>query len=207
MKTKLTALAFFLSTAVTQALQSYEPVIGDILFQSLEENEVITMIEGATGSPFSHCGIVVRSGERWLVLEAIGPVRETPLRSWISQGRGDEFAAYRLKPEHRKHIEGMIAAARGMIGRPYDIQYDFDDTRIYCSELIFKAYRQTSSESLGLTCRLADLNWRPYARTIRAITGGTIPIAREMITPRDLARARQLELIRPIQNTRAKKRR
>lgn len=31
----------------------YEPAHGDILFQSLHENEVITMIEGATGSPFS----------------------------------------------------------------------------------------------------------------------------------------------------------
>lgn len=78
--------------------------------------------------------------------------------------------------------------------------------RIYCSELIFKAYRQTSGESLGLTCRLADLNWRPYARTIMAITGGKIPIAREMITPRDMAHARQLELIRPMEPARAKKR-
>ena len=38
-----------------------------------------------------------------------------------------------------------------------------------------------------------------------AITGGRIPIAREMITPRDMARARQLEVVRPMASVRVKK--
>ena len=52
---------------------------GDILFQSLPKNPVVVAIEGVTESDFSHCGIVVKREDDWHVLEAIGPVKETPL--------------------------------------------------------------------------------------------------------------------------------
>jgi len=37
------------------------------------------------------------------------------------------------------------------------------------------------------------MNWGPYEVLIRQIEGGPVPVDREMITPRDLARARQLQ--------------
>jgi hypothetical protein len=177
---------------------SYQAREGDILFQSLFFNDVVHMIEHSTGSPYSHCGIVVLKEGKWMVLQAIGPVKETSLQSWTEQGRGGNYAVYRLKPEFQRHIPGMIAAARRMMGRPYDIQYEMDDEKIYCSELIYKAYQATSGDRLGLTCTLADLDWKPHVATIKAITGGRIPLEREMITPRALSAARQLELVLPM---------
>src|SRR5262245_61462109 len=86
-----------LAASTPEIPAEYSPQEGDIIFQSLSGSELTDMIEGATGSRFSHCGIVVRRGDKWMVLEAIGPVKETVLSNWIQRGSGAEFAAYRLE--------------------------------------------------------------------------------------------------------------
>lgn len=130
MKRLLVSLAFvFGSCQSAVPTDSYAPQHGDLVFQSLPCNPVIDAIEGCTGSPYSHCGIVISKADGWHVLEATGPVKETPLKQWIAQssiakGRREHFAVCRLKPEFQKHIAGMITAARKFTGRPYDIQYE-----------------------------------------------------------------------------------
>src|ERR1043166_3595434 len=79
----------------------YEPRAGDFVFQSLPHNAIIDAIEGSSGSPFSHCGIlkkrdvVKRHDSAWVVIEAIGPVKETRLPFWIAQGRDSAYVVYR----------------------------------------------------------------------------------------------------------------
>ena len=178
---------------------AYVPRHGDIVFQSLPHNPIIDAIEGCTASPYSHCGIVIKRSGEWLVLEAIGPVQETPLRRWVLQGRNWEFAVYRLKPDYQPKINSMIDAAREFKGRPYDIQYEFDDAKIYCSELIFKGFKKATGESLGITQKLGELNWRPFEPVIRQISGG-VPLERQMITPQSMSLARQLDRVLPFGN-------
>jgi hypothetical protein len=173
----------------------YEPQEGDIAFQSLPHNPLIDAIEGASGSPFSHCGILHRAGTDWVVIEAIGPVRESPLREWIAQGREKSYAVYRLKEKYRGKIPDFIEAAQGYKGRPYDIHYDMDDVAIYCSELIYKAFRKATGEELGKLQTLGELKWQPHAAVIRQIEGGTVPLERKMITPRSMSEAAQLERV------------
>jgi hypothetical protein len=173
---------------------SYLPQTGDLVFQSLPHNEVIDAIEGASGSPFSHCGIVVDVDGDWKVLEAVGRVKETPLAEWIAQGRERKLAVHRLKPKFRRHIPKMIEGARRFLGNPYDIQYELDDAKIYCSELIYKGWLYATNEPLGKLVKLRDLRWQPHESIIRRIAGG-LPLDRPMITPRDLAAAPELDPI------------
>lgn len=167
---------------------------GDILFQPLPHGGLVDAIEGVSLSIYSHCGIVVRDGGEWYVLEAIGPVRTTPLGDWIRRGRGGYFDAYRLDSALQPKIPAILASARTYLGRPYDKHYDFDDQRIYCSELVFKAVRTATGVSLGKVERLGDLNWEPHAAFIRSIEG-YVPKNREMITPRSLSAAKELTLV------------
>jgi hypothetical protein len=193
----LQAVAFWTLLSHPLTAEEYSPQEGDILFQSLPHNPVIDAIEGCTGSPFSHCGIVVKNKRGWWVLEAIGPVQEGPLSRWVAQGRDLQFAVYRLKPGHQPKIPAMIAEARKFLGRPYDIQYELDDAKIYCSELIYKGWLAATNEKMGTLVKLGDLNWKPHEPVIRTITNG-LPLERVMITPRDLAAAKQLEPILPL---------
>ncbi|MFN0080433.1 MAG: YiiX/YebB-like N1pC/P60 family cysteine hydrolase [Prosthecobacter sp.] len=180
-------------------ITSYMPRQGDIVFQSLPHIPVIDAIEGCTHSPYSHCGIVVKQDDVWYVLEAIGPVRITRLDRWIDQGREDAFAVCRLKPDFQPKVGAMITAAEKFIGLPYDIQYELDDEKIYCSELIYKGFKAATGQALGKIVKLGDLDWKPHAQVIRAIAGDPVPLEREIITPRDLAKAEQLEEVLPLE--------
>ena len=176
------------------AFGAYEPKEGDLYFQSLPRNAVVNAIEGASESPYSHCGILVRMDDAWFVLEAIGPVRETPLAKWIKQARDKHYDVFRLEREHTGNIPAFIKAARKYMGRPYDIRYRMDDEKIYCSELIFKGYRDATGESLGKLVKFGDLKWVRHTPVILAIEG-SIPLNRTMITPRHLSEAKQLEKV------------
>jgi hypothetical protein len=171
----------------------YQPQEGDIVFQSLPPSRLSVAIEGATHSPLSHCGIVARRNGHWVVIEAYREVEETPLAGWLRRGDGGGFIVYRLREPNDRHVSAMINAARNLTGRAYDVRYRWDDERIYCSELIAKAYEQASGSTIGKTVRLEELDWQPYRETIEHFEQGPVPLKREILTPRDLARAEQLQ--------------
>lgn len=177
------------------AYWNYAPQEGDILFQSLPHSRLVNAIEGISQSPYSHCGLVSMQNGRWVVFEAFRNVEETPLKDFIFRGRQQGFAAYRLKDEYRHFIPAIVENSKQFLGRPYDVRYRMDDERIYCTELIYKAYRGAARQPLGRLSRLGDLNWRPYEATIEHFEGGPAPLDREMITPREMAKAPQLSLV------------
>lgn len=174
---------------------AYEPQEGDIFFQSFPHSGLTDTIEGVTKSPRSHCGILRKHEEGWVIMEAIQPVRETPLADWVRRGREGKFEVFRLKEPYREKIPSMIAAAKTYLGRPYDIHFRFDNERIYCSELVFKAYRDAGGGALGKIQALGEMNWKPHEGFIRELERGSLPLDRKMITPRAVSEAEQLELV------------
>ena len=95
----------------------------------------------------------------------------------------------------REKIPGIIAAAEKYEGRPYDIHYDMDDEKTYCSELLYKSVRDATGKKIGRIRKLGDLKWQPYEKVIRSIENGGLPLEREMITPRDFSEAPELQEI------------
>jgi len=155
----------------------------------------VAAIEGVTESTYSHCGIVARQNGHWVVYEAYRNVEATPLREFLFRGRSQGFAVYRLKPSHRSWIPKTLEATRTFPGRPYDSRYRFDDEKIYCSELIYKAFEKASGEQLGIPAKVKELNWRPFEKTIVHYEGGPVPLERLMITPKAMALAPQLGVV------------
>jgi hypothetical protein len=168
------------------AAASYSPEEGDLVFQSAPHAPLVDAIEGATESRWSHCGIVVREGDGWAVIEAGNVVRVTPFAAWVRQARDDEFAAYRLRERPEARIAAFIEAAKRFLGRPYDARYRMDDEKIYCSELVEKAFRAATGRPLGKPQRLGDMRWKPYETLIRDLEGGGLPLDREIVSPRAL---------------------
>lgn len=185
--------AYFMGVPLYGYIQ-YPAKEGDILFQSLAGIELADVIEGATDSPYSHTGMVIKKNEAWYVREAIDPVQDTPLLFWIVRGYNGQFAAFRLKTSYQHYIPMMIKESEKFLGLPYDILYELDDKKIYCSELVYKAFKNVSGEKLGRLRKLKELNWKPYKDFIVDLAG-ELPLERKMITPKDLSEAHQLEKI------------
>ncbi len=160
----------------------YEPMRGDLIFQSLPPNELVTAISGITHSHLSHCGLLTKVEGQWMVIESLGTVHLTPLFTWMRRGSGAGIAVYRL-PMTEIQVDQVIRSAQEMLGKPYDLKYDFDDEKIYCSELIYRAFERGMELKIGVLDRLGDLNWRPFEKTILKFEEGPVPVDRLMITP------------------------
>ncbi|WP_086930066.1 YiiX/YebB-like N1pC/P60 family cysteine hydrolase [Agarilytica rhodophyticola] len=177
------------------ASDEYVPLQGDIIFQSLPNGDIANAIEGATRSPYSHVGIVISTSTGWKVREAIESVHDTDLSVFIERGRNNSIDVFRLKSKYQKYIPKFIRATQKYLNHPYDIRYRMDDESIYCSELIYKAFNDATGLRMGKLVKLGELHWGKYEKLIKSIEGGTVPINRKMITPVDLSKALQLELI------------
>lgn len=162
---------------------------GDILFQSLPRGDLVDAIEGITNSEWSHCGILLKRNGDWVVAEAIGEVRFTPLHLWISRGRSSKVASYRVRNLTAGYEDRLHAGVQGFIGRPYDFRYAPEDDEIYCSELVYKVFDRELSTKIGQWELLGDLNWKPFEAFVRQMENGDLPLDRSMITPVALTRS------------------
>ena len=175
----------------------YDKHEGDIVFQSLPRNELSDAIEGISESHWSHCGVLVCDGGKWMVAEAIGEVHLTPLNLWLLRSRHCRFAAYRVDAMVEADMPRLRKAIDAMMGKAYDYNYAPDDAEIYCSELVFKAYDRGLGMKVGEWQRLGTLNWKPFEKFIRAMEQGGLPLDREMVTPVALTRSPLVHKVSP----------
>lgn len=127
---------------------------GDLIFQTSKSSQS-TAILAATHSAYTHMGILVKRKDGWKVMEAAGPVRETPINAWKKRGVGRFFAVFRRDLDATQS-QKIISAAHDLMGRPYDLFFSFDNRAIYCSELPFIAYRKAGIK-IGTVQKVGDL--------------------------------------------------
>ena len=100
-------------------------------------------IARATSSRFSHAAVVaVERGEPVVYDYAASGVQRLPFALSIADNIG-AFGLKRLKPEQRRHIPGALAYCPRMFEAkvPFDRGFRPDDDRLYCTELVEKAFR------------------------------------------------------------------
>ncbi len=153
------------------------------------------MIKGLTHSPYAHCGIVEQKGSVWYVIEPFPKVKETRLAKFIGRGAGKTVDAYRLKDEYQGEIPQLLDTVRTFFGRSYDFQFELDDKKVYCSELIYTCFKKVYQDTLGQLKALGDMDWQPYKGTIKFLAQGKIPKDRLIISPYGLSCASQLDLV------------
>jgi hypothetical protein len=166
----------------------YEPRNGDIVFQTSKspQSEAIQL---ATGSPFSHMGIVYIRDGRPEVFEAVQPVTTTHLRTWIERGERGHFVAKRLRDADSrltsKVLERMRTVGKGFEGKDYDLYFEWSDDRIYCSELVWKIYERGAGIRLGEQQTLADfdLSHPVVAAKVKERYGDQIPLDEVVVSP------------------------
>ena len=131
---------------------SYQPVSGDIIFHTSRSSQS-KAIQVATKSRYSHMGIVyVREGEAF-VFEAIEPVGLTRLGEWIARGEQGAFVVKRIRNAAQiltpDVLASMMEVGKQYEGKHYDPYFEWSNDRIYCSELVWKVYKQAIGLEIG----------------------------------------------------------
>lgn len=132
---------------------------GDILFQTLKTPVSIPIVI-ATRSLLSHTAIAVKEPDGTVsVIEARGPspVAKIPLKEWIGYGLGKRIVIKRLQGITAERSAKVIEAAEKYLGLGYDKFYFFDRDKIYCSELVYYAFKDSIDRPVGRIQTLSEL--------------------------------------------------
>lgn len=193
-----TLLSVHAGTSPFQSGTSYDLKPGDIVFQETGEAQAMA-VKAATNSRWSHVGIVFFHQEQPWVLEALQPVKTTPLKSFIDRSP-ESFYAMRLKHAHlhinARSVNKAQQYAQLQLGKNYDPYFQWSDTHVYCSELVWKIYKHSTGIELCQPRILSSYNLHhPMVQTLIKKRYGSmskLPMNELMVAPSDLAESNLL---------------
>ncbi|MBX9853693.1 MAG: YiiX family permuted papain-like enzyme [Cytophagaceae bacterium] len=178
----------FVNKQASENKKDKELKSGDIIFQSTSGGQG-KVIQIATGSKYSHVGIVYKEGNDFYVFEAVQPVKITPLEKWIDRGDNDHYVVKRLKNADKvltnTTLKKMKDQGKRYIGKDYDLYFGWADDKIYCSELVWKIYKQSCGVELGKLQQLKDFDLsNPIVQyKLKERYGKNIPYEENVISP------------------------
>ena len=161
---------------------------GDIIFQTSLARQSLA-IQLATKSKYSHCGIIFKDGDDYSVFEAVQPVKYTPLYKWIARGQDGHYVIKRLKNADQiltSNVFSEISQICGQFkGRSYDLNFEWSDNKMYCSELVWKIYKQATGLEIGKLQKLSDFDLSSEVVKQKMIEryGNNIPMNETVISP------------------------
>lgn len=172
---------------------------GDVIFQTSESKQC-EAVRIATNSNYSHCGIIFIENGKTMVFEAVQPVKLTPLKQWISQGKGNKYVVKRLKNATTvltdSTLEKMKNYGMNFKDKDYDLYFEWSDNKLYCSELVWKIYKKVNIELCSLK-KLKDFNLKdPLVQNMmKERYGNSIPYHENVVAPSQLFDSNRLETV------------
>lgn len=161
---------------------------GDIIFQTSLSSQS-KAIRQATHSNYSHCGIIFRDAGKNFVLEATEPVKLTALAEWVERGQGGHFVVKRLRNAEEvltpPTLNKMKDIGNAFKGKHYDTYFEWSDDKIYCSELVWKIYKEGAGIEICKPAKLKDfdLSTESVMRQIKDRYGSHIPLDETVVSP------------------------
>ena len=113
---------------------------GDVVFIESQSSQS-PYIKVGTMSKWTHCGVVVNTPQGMKVLEASKTVRLTPFAKFIGPAKNENWTVKRPKLKLTKPI-----SYSKYLGMPYDLEFKFNNGKMYCSELVWLIYQDQGIE-------------------------------------------------------------
>ena len=139
----------------------YRPCNGDLLFFKDQNSQMEKAIRESTGS-YTHVALleVDSNGGRWMIeASPENGVRRVKSSDWD----GGFFTQYGYYDAYRLvepfDTAAVIARAKSFIGQPYDDTFLPDNGKLYCSELIYEAFLDSTGNHLF---RNKPMNFRDH---------------------------------------------
>lgn len=116
---------------------------GDLIFLDIP-NFLFRKVAEGSGSWTSHVGIVFKDPiGNWIVAESSVPLsKKVPLCKFLEKSSKYLFEVKRLnRPLESSEIAELLSKANAMLGIYYDLGFDFDSERLFCSKFVYLAYQ------------------------------------------------------------------
>ncbi|MDD5090148.1 MAG: YiiX/YebB-like N1pC/P60 family cysteine hydrolase [Candidatus Wallbacteria bacterium] len=169
---------------------------GDIIFQQSQSGQS-PVIQKLTNSIYTHCGIIIHISGEPFVFEASSTVRFRSLSDFIQSGKSGHYVIKRL-------IKGLSDADAAKLkqaglkfkGKSYDSLFLWSDSKIYCSELVYKIFLNGLGKEIGSTEKFKDFDCsdpKVKAEIIRRFgSWDKVPWNETVISPKALMKSWQL---------------
>lgn len=186
--------------SVSRALEPTLLRDGDIIFQTTQSAQS-QAIQIVTHSPYSHVGIIFMREDKPYVYEAISKVQYTPLTQWIARDPQQHFVIKRLQNAKQvltpHAVKKLKTEASKFKAKPYDLTFEWSDSRIYCSELVWKIYERALGIKVGTLHQLGDFDLsHPLVQyQLKQRYGLKVPLKNTVISPADVFNADNLTLV------------
>jgi uncharacterized protein YycO len=193
MKKLIYLLVFVLSFT---SCSSQELKDGDIIFHTSKSSQT-KMLQIATNSDITHVGVIFFKSGKPYVFEAVNPVKVTPLKEFINRGVGSKYSIKRTKtPITSSELKIMMEYGKRQLGKPYDSKFQWSDSKIYCSELVWKIYHYAGIRLCDIK-QFSDYNLgRPIVKeAIKSRYQGKFDINESVVAPIDLYNSNKLKTI------------
>ena len=134
-------------------------------------------------------GIIYENEGQFLVYEAVQPVKLTPLKEWINRGKNSHYVIKRLENADKVLTKPVLTKMKQVgeqyKGKSYDLYFEWSDDKIYCSELVWKIYKQAADIEIGQLEALSDfdLTSEMVQAKMKERYGNHIPLDEQVISP------------------------
>ncbi len=188
----------------SQTVVGEEMQNGDLIFHTSKSSQS-QAIQIATGSKYSHVGILYEKNKVFYVLEAVQPVKLTKLETWIKRGAQGKYVIKRLRNSQEvlteEGIKKMKSVGEKYLGKDYDLRFEWSDDKIYCSELVWKIYKEAFNIEIGEIERFSDFdlsNEIVKQKVRERYPNENIPANEKVITPDRMFKAQNLITIKKL---------
>jgi hypothetical protein len=172
---------------------------GDMILQTNTSGQGLA-VQLATKSKYTHIGIIFKENDEWMVYEAVQPVQKIALNHFIARGENKHYTILRLKNDSLVKLDAITQNMKNYLNKQIDKNYDWvfnwSESEMYCSELVYKAYLKAGI-SIAKTKLLRDYNLsHPIVqKQLKERYGNNIPLNDTMVAPSDIAKDQRLKVV------------
>jgi uncharacterized protein YycO len=135
---------------------------GDILMASISCGPLCDAInkvtDGYNGKDYNHCALVIPVNDTLKVIEAIGDhVQINSIEKFYARVGDSTIVSNvlhtRLKEPYNNLVFKACAQAKTYLNQPYDDAFILDNNKMYCSELVYEAYKFANDGKDVFSCK------------------------------------------------------
>lgn len=172
---------------------------GDLVFVQ-SAADYATALGTVMPGEFNHVGLVFVTSDGPQVISAAKKLDQFPYDRWIRESKASRVVVKRLAgSEALLTSEKMLPLKRFSFssrGREYDYGFDWEDSTLYASEYIYKAFEQGPQITLGERKTLASLGvTQQNVQTVRAKHESQLSLQTKVVTPMSIFEDKRLTVV------------